>query len=81
VNAVDIAAIEPGDARLEPIYRDLLAPAFPPDQLDTLADLREAHDAGQAHVLAALGVAAPYRGRGCGSGFGAAPSRRISGQR
>lgn len=54
MNAVDIAAIEPGDARLASIYRDLLAPAFPPDQVDTLDDLREAHDTGQAHILAAL---------------------------
>ncbi|WP_205325889.1 GNAT family N-acetyltransferase [Glycomyces sp. YM15] len=57
MNAVDIAAIEPGDARLASIYRDLLAPAFPPDQLDTLADLRDAHDTGQAHILAALDAA------------------------
>ncbi|GAA2263204.1 hypothetical protein GCM10009853_015440 [Glycomyces scopariae] len=54
MNALNVVVLGHGDRRLDAVYSGLLAPSFPPDQLDTLADLREGMESGRARVLAAV---------------------------
>lgn len=54
MKALDLVAIDRTDNRFAAVYHRLLEPAFPPDQLDSLADLRASAAAGRADFLVAV---------------------------
>lgn len=54
VNALDLVAIDRTDDRFATVYHRLLEPSFPPDQLDSLADLSSSAAKGRADLLVAV---------------------------
>jgi hypothetical protein len=56
---IHVDELRPGDLRLGYVYERLLAPNFPPHELDTLDDIAASLTDGSASVLVAVDVDDP----------------------
>ena len=69
MNALDLVAIDRADDRFATVYHRLLKPSFPPDQLDSLADLSASADKGRADFLIAVDADGPQIGVAVGEWY------------